>query len=477
MGVNTRTPQRGLVAVLAGGSIVVSSMQTIVAPLLPHIPAYTGSSRTAASWLLTITLLTGAVFTPLLGRLGDLYGKRRVLLASLGLLTIGALLCAISSDITVLIIGRAFQGAALAVVPLSMSILRDELKPAAVPAAVALISSTLGIGGAVALPIATFVIENFDWHTMFWASTLLGVADMVLVKRFVPPSANRAPGRFDIIGAIGLSATLVCLLIAVTQAGAWGWSSPATLGLLAAALVIGIIWGFHQLHTPSPMVDLRVSASRPVLLTNIGATAIGFAFAANSLATAQLIQEPIETGYGLGASLTVTGLCLMPMGLAMVVLSPVSGRIVATRGPRSALTTASAILAIGYLVRVFTSENLIAIVIGSTIVAAGTAIAYSALPSMIMRSVPRDQTAAANGLNTLMRSIGQALCSAVVAAVLTGVTLTIDGDAFPTLWAYQLVFLISGAAAVAALVVTLGLPTRRGTVGSHTDDVLAREHA
>lgn len=452
-------------------------MQTIVAPLLPHIPALTGASRTAASWLLTITLLTGAVFTPLLGRLGDMYGKRRVLAGALGLLSVGSLLCAVSSDITVLIVGRGFQGAALAVVPLGMSILRDELEPATVPTAVGFMSSTLGIGAAVALPVATFVIENFDWHTMFWVSTALGLTQMALVRWFVPPSPTRPVGRFDVIGALGLSTALVCLLVAVTQGGAWGWTSPTTLGLFAVALIVGLAWGYHQLRVSSPMVDLRVSASRPVLLTNLSATIIGFAFYANTLSTAQLVQEPVETGYGLGVSLAVSGLCLMPMGLAMVVLSPVSGRIVATRGPRAALTAASAILAVGYLVRVFTSQDLIAIVAGSTVVAAGTAIAYSALPSMIMQSVPLDQTAAANGLNTLMRSIGQALCSAVVAAILAHVTFTVTGEVFPTLWAYQLVFLIAAAASAAALMVTLGLPTGRGTVASTTTETKAREHA
>jgi len=390
-GVNTRTPQpssRALVAVLASGGIVVASMQTIVAPLLPHIPALTGVSRTAASWLLTITLLTGAVFTPLLGRLGDMYGKRRVLLGALGLLTVGSLLCAVSSDFAVLLIGRGFQGAALAVVPLGMSILRDELKPAKVPTAVGFMSSTMGIGAAVAMPVSTVIVENFDWHTMFWVSAVMGLADMALVWRFVPASPTRSAGRFDIVGALGLSTALVCLLLAVTQGGEWGWLSLKTVGLSAAALAVGVAWSLHQLRVPSPMVDLRVSASRPVLLTNIGAMVIGFAFYANTLSTAQLVQEPVETGYGLGLSLAVSGLCLMPMGVAMVVLSPVSGRLVATRGPRFALTIASSILAIGYLLRLFTSEGLVAIIIGSTVVAAGTAIAYSALPSMIMQSVP-----------------------------------------------------------------------------------------
>lgn len=462
--------RRLLVAVLAFCGVVVAVMQTLVVPLLPHVPALTGSTPAAASWLVTITLLTGAVFTPVLGRVGDMYGKRRVLIASLGVLVAGSVMCAVSSHIGVLIAGRALQGAALAVVPLGISIMRDELPPARLLSSVALMSSTLGIGAAVGLPVAALVVQNFDWHTMFWASAVLGLVDIVLVLCCVPESPLRSRGRFDVIGTLGLSATLVSLLLAVTQGADWGWTSVRTVGPLVAALVIGLFWGAYELRTISPMVDLRVSARPAVLLTNVAALLIGFAFYANSLVTAQLVQEPTSTGYGLGASIVVGGLCLLPGGLAMVALSPVSARISAKYGPKTALALAAAVMAVGYVVRFFTSHSLWPIIGGATVVAAGTAIAYSALPALVMRAVPAGETGAANGLNTLMRSVGQAFCSAVVAAVLANITFQAGGRTAPTLHAYLLVFLIAAGAALLALAVTLCLPGRAraaetGTVG------------
>ncbi|QXE38381.1 MFS transporter [Streptomyces sp. GMY02] len=460
---------RFLVAVLAFCGVVVAVMQTLVVPLLPHIPALTGATPTAASWLVTVTLLTGAICTPVLGRVGDMYGKRRVLLVSLGVLVAGSVLCAASSQIGVLIAGRALQGAALAVVPLGISIMRDELAPARVLPSVALMSSTLGIGAAVGLPVAALVVEHSDWHTMFWASAGLGVLDIALVLLCVPESPLRTRGRFDTLGVLGLSATLVCLLLAVTQGGGWGWTSARTLGLLALSLVTGLLWGRYELRFTTPMVDLRVSARPAVLLTNAAALLIGFAFYANSLATAQMVQEPTSTGYGLGASIVVSGLCLLPGGLTMVALSPVSARISAAYGPRTTLALASAVMVAGYAVRFFTSHQLWTIILGATVVSAGTAIAYSALPALVMRAVPVSETGAANGLNTLMRSVGQAFCSAAVAAVLTRVTFEADGRTVPTLHAYLLVFLIAGGAALLALAVTLCLPAQRitvpGTVG------------
>ncbi|WP_133782615.1 MFS transporter [Kribbella sp. VKM Ac-2571] len=450
---------RLVLAALAFCGVLVSISQTIVVPLLPELPAITHSPPSDVSWLITVTLLTGAVFTPLLGRAGDMYGKRRVLLIALSSMVVGSLLCASSSNLSVLIVGRAFQGAAVAVVPLGISILRDELPPRRVIPSIAIMSSTLGIGAAFGIPAATLVVEYANWHTMFWINLGLGVLDIVLVLLIVPESAIRTRGRFDIFGAVGLSAFLVCLLLAVSKSSAW--STTTIVGLSAAAILMVPLWGWYELRTKSPLVDLRVSARPAVLFTNLGALLIGFAFYANSLSTAQLVQEPTWTGYGLGESIVVSGLCLLPGGVAMVLLSPVSARISSARGPRFTLAIASVLMAAGYVVRLFTSSNVAGIVIGATVVSAGTAVAYSALPALIMHAVPVTETAAANGLNTLMRTIGQAICSTIVASVLAGVTISSGGRVAPALSAYLIVFVIAGISALVAAGLVMFIPARR----------------
>ncbi|WP_328526476.1 MFS transporter [Kribbella sp. NBC_00359] len=450
---------RLILAALAFCGVLVSISQTIVVPLLPELPRITNSSAADVSWLITVTLLTGAVFTPLLGRAGDMYGKRRVLLIALASMVIGSLLCASSNDLPVLIAGRAFQGAAIAVVPLGISILRDELPPRRVIPSIAIMSSTLGVGAAFGIPAATLVVQYANWHTMFWITLGLGLLDIVLVLLIVPESAVRTSGRFDVIGAIGLSAFLVCLLLAVSKGSSWG--TAEIVGLYVAAALIVPLWGWYELRTTSPLVDLRVSARPAVLFTNLAALLIGFSFYANSLSTAQLVQEPTWTGYGLGESIVVSGLCLLPGGVAMVLLSPVSARISAARGPRFTLAIASVLMAAGYVVRLFTSGSIAGIVAGATVVSAGTAVAYSALPALIMHAVPVTETAAANGLNTLMRTIGSAICSTIVAIVLAGVTISRAGQVAPALSAYLIVFVIAGLAAVVAAGLVLLIPARR----------------
>lgn len=425
------------VPVLAFGGILMAVMQTVVVPLLPDLPRLTGASAGTVSWVVTATLLSGAVLTPVLGRAGDMYGKRRVLMSALGLMTLGSVVCALTSDIGVLIAARTLSGAAAAVVPLSISILCDELPPERRGSAVALMSATVGTGAALGLPLAAVIVQYANWHTMFWATSALGVAGVTLVWWAVRESPVRQPGRFDVPGTLGLAGGLVCLLLGVSQGGQWGWGSARVVGLFAIAVVVLALWCRQQLRTKEPLVDLRLVAEPRVGLSHVAALLAGFAFYANTLVTAQLVQAPTGTGYGLGLSIVATGLCLLPSGVVMLLLSPVSARISAARGPRVTLALGAAVIAAGYAVRIADSRDLWMIITGATIVATGTTLAYSALPTLILRAVPAEQTASANGVNVLMRTIGQAGSSAAVAAVLVHHTGSVGGAPVPTLHGYQ----------------------------------------
>ncbi|MFJ9101694.1 MFS transporter [Streptomyces sp. NPDC102405] len=455
-GASLRT--RLTVPVLAMCGTLMAVMQTVVVPLLPDLPRLTHSSPGAVSWMVTATLLAGAVLTPVLGRAGDMYGKRRVLTGALGLMTLGSVMCALSSDITVLIAARALQGAAAAVVPLSISILRDELPPERRGSAVAMMSSTVGIGAALGLPLAAMVVQYADWHTMFWMTSALGALGVTAVWWAVRESPVRQPGRFDVQGALGLAVGLVSLLLGVSQGGQWGWGSPRVLGLFLVSVAVLALWWWRQLRTDQPLVDLRLVTRPRVGLSHVAALLTGFAFYANSLVTAQLVQAPKATGYGLGLSIVATGLCLLPGGVTMLLFSPLSARISTSRGPRVTLALGAAVMACGYAVRIADSRDLWMIILGATVVATGTTLAYSALPTLILRAVPAEQTASANGVNVLMRTIGQAASSAAVAAVLVHHTSPVGGALVPTLHGYLMAFAMAGAIALAACAAALTIP-------------------
>ncbi|MEU5317834.1 MFS transporter [Streptomyces sp. NPDC021056] len=450
--------ERLTVPVLAFGGILMAVMQTVVVPLLPDLPRLTGASPGAVSWMVTATLLAGAVLTPVLGRAGDMYGKRRVLMAALGLMTVGSVLCALSSDIRVLIAARALSGAASAVVPLSISILRDELPPERRGGAVALMSSTVGIGAALGLPLAAVIVQYANWHAMFWVTAGLGAVGVTSAWWAVRESPVREPGRFDVPGTLGLAAGLVSLLLGVSQGGQWGWGSARILGLFGAAVVVLSLWWWQQLRAERPLVDLRLVSKPRVGLSHVAALLTGFAFYANSLVTAQLVQAPRATGYGLGLSIVQTGLVLLPGGFIMLLFSPVSARISAARGPRVTLALGALVIAAGYAVRIADSHDLWMIMVGAAVVATGTTLAYSALPTLILLAVPAGQTASANGVNVLMRTIGQAVSSAAVAAVLVRHTSLVGGVPVPALDGYLLAFGVAGAVALAACATALSIP-------------------
>ncbi|MGV9253324.1 MDR family MFS transporter [Streptomyces sp. NPDC003697] len=454
----TPARDRFTIPVLAFGGILMAVMQTVVVPLLPDLPRLTGSSPGAVSWMVTATLLSGAVLTPVLGRAGDMYGKRRVLTAAVALMTAGSVMCALSSDIGVLVTARALQGAAASVVPLSISILRDELPPHRRGSAVALMSSTVGIGAALGLPLAALVVQYADWHTMFWLTSALGALGVTAVWWAVKESPVREPGRFDVVGALGLAAGLVCLLLAVSQGGQWGWGSPRIVGLFLGAAVVLAAWWWQQLRARRPLVDLRLVSRPRVGLSHVAALLTGFAFYANSLVTAQLVQAPKATGYGLDLSIVATGLCLLPGGVTMLLFSPLSARISAARGPRVTLALGAAVIACGYALRIADSRDLWTVILGATVVATGTTLAYSALPTLILHAVPAAQTASANGVNVLMRTIGQAVSSAAVAAVLVHHSSPVGGIPVPTLHGYLTAFAMAGAVALAACAVALSIP-------------------
>lgn len=454
-----RASPGAIVAVLSSCGIVAALMQTLVMPLLPALPKLLHTTATSASWVLTATLLAGAVCTPISGRLGDMYGKRRVMLCSLLLLVLGAVLSASTDSLGAMVAGRALQGCAMGAIPLGISIMRDTLPPHRLGSAMAFMSATLGVGGAIGLPLSAVLAQNADWHLLFWIAGALGALSMAAIRFAVPESPVRAGGRFDFAGTAGLVLGLSCLLLGVSKGGDWGWTSGVTLGLLAGALLVLGGWVALEYRVRGPLVDLRVSTRRPVLLTNLTTIMVGFAMYAQALILPQLLQAPLATGYGLGQSLVLAGLWMAPSGLVMIALSPVSARISAAHGPKTSLMLGIAVIAAGYGGAVFLMDEVWEIVLVSVVVNAGVALAYAAMPALIMRAVPVTETGAANGLNALMRSLGTAFSSAVISAVLAALAITFGGVALPSRDGFTIAFLIAAGVALAGLAVASAIPS------------------
>ncbi|MEV6111645.1 MFS transporter [Streptomyces sp. NPDC052109] len=464
-----RRASGAVVPVLAFAGIVVAVMQTLLVPVIKDLPQLLDTAPSNATWVLTSTLLSGAVATPIMGRLGDLYGKRRMLVLSLAVMVVGALVSALTSQLLTMIVGRTLQGFAMGAIPLGIGLMRDMLPREKLGSAMALMSSSIGVGGGLALPAAALVAQHTNWHALFYGAAGLGVVAIVLTLLVVPESPMRAEGSFDLPGAIGLSTGLVLLLLPITKGSDWGWSSGTTLGLFAASVAVLLLWGLFELRHRAPLVDLRTTARPAVLFTNLASIMVGVAFYVVSLVLPQLLQLPKATGYGLGQSMVVAGLCVAPLGLTMMFTAPVYARLSAKYGPKTTLIMGLLIIAIGYGGGLGLMDAAWQTIVTSVVLGAGIGLAYSSLPALIVGAVPASETGAANGLNTLMRSIGTSVSSAVIGMVLANTANDVGGVAIPTMHGFRVSFLIATAAVAVGLLLALFLPSaRRAAPPEHT---------
>jgi MFS family permease len=455
-----------IMLVIGIGALLVSLTQSLLVPVLGELAADLNTSAEGVAWILTSTLLVSAVAVPAYGRLGDLFGTRKMLLIALSALVVGSAICGFADNLTTMIIGRAVVGLASAAVPLGISLVGVALPPERARSGIALVSAMLGVGGALGLPLAGLIAEYADYHWLFWICVIGGVLALPAVRLLVPEPPRGAKGRFDIPGTLLLGAGILALLLPLSQGESWGWGSARTVGLFVAAAVLLAVFVLAELRIKSPLVDVRTTARPALLLTNLASLCVGFALFATLIGTASYVQAPTVTGYGFGVSVLVGGLCMLPGGLGMLIFSPVSAKL----EPRTALITGALIIAVGFLSRIWLTGHLWEIILGASIAGVGTGIAYAAMPGLIIHATPRSELAAANGLNTLFRSVGSSLASAIGGAILAGVTIQIGGFELASLTAYRILFAVCAGAAVLGALLAVLIPKHAETADAAMHD-------
>ena len=447
------------VGVLASAGITASITQTMVTPLIPLFPSIFETSASNTAWIITATLLAGAVAVPISGRLGDLFGKRRMILLLAIPLILGAIICAFAPSVQIMILGRALQGLGSGMVPLGIAMLRDLVPRERLASAIATVSATLGVGGAIGMPIAAAVVEFSNWRVLFLGSAVITLLVALAIWKFIPAMTAGAAGqRFDGLGAVGLTIGLVSLILAVSKGANWGWSSALTMGLFALAVVSLVLWGMWETRTKDPLVDLRTAVIPRVLLTNIASIFVGFGMYASMLVMPQILQMPTATGYGLGQSILAAGMWMAPAGLMMMFLSPLGGRLTGARGPKFTLVLGVCIIAAGYVVGLFGMGSTWGLLITGLVINSGLAFAYGAMPALIMGSVPLSETAAANGFNALMRSLGTTIGAAVIGLVLAQMTTDFHGVIIPSEGGFRMALILGGGISVIAAILAAFIP-------------------
>ena len=459
-----------MVAVLALCGTVVSLQQTMLLPLLPDLPKILGTTSDNSTWQLTATLLAGAVSTPMIARLADMRGKRLMLMISLGAVIGGGLLGSVVVAFPLLVLSRLMMGIGLALIPVGIATMRDELPPARVPLAAALMSASLAFGAAVGLPLGGLVAAHLSWRGTFWVPAILAALLLAAVHQLVHPTPRPAGGRFDVVGALLLGGALTALLLLVSKGALWGLGDRRTVVAIVLGVVLLMLWVPWEYRVRDPLVDLRTSTTLPVVIANVVSLLVGLTMFANMLISSQALQAPTSSAYGQGLSEMHAGLWMVPGAAVFGLMAPVSAAITRRYGAVMTILVGSVLSALAYTARIWLTHNIAEIVIGAALVAAGSALAFSGLPTLIMSVVPANESAQANGLNTLLRSIGTSAASAGTAAIFAVSAATSPPSAIlastPSLGGLQLVTALAALASVLAALTCLPI-LRRGALDGY----------
>lgn len=461
--VETKPPgTRPLIAVLGLVALTVALLQTAVVPVLGIIADQLGASSVAVSWAVTANLLAAAAATPLIGRLADLYNKKRVLLGVLVVVLAGSLLAATTSSLPLLIVARVLQGVSFSLYPICVAILRDELSDSGIVRALATLSATLGFGGGAGLVITGLLMSGQPgYHRVFWMTTAFTVVVIALTVVVVPSRSRTATGTVDWLGAFGLAAGLSALLVAITQGNTWGWHSPAVLGTAAGGIAVLAAWILWERRRRHPLVSLEMLTRRAVMFTNLATVFVGMGLYCGFLGLTQFVQiDRAAAGYGFSATVLQASLVfLLPGALAGVVTATLSGRLIDRFGARVVLTTGAVTGIVGFAWLALWHDHTWQVIAAGVLVNAYISLGYGALPALVVAEVDGGETGVATSVNAIARTVGSSVAAAVVAVLLGHVA---AATGMPAESAFVVIFAMGAATAALAMTLIAVSGGRRG---------------
>ena len=445
-------------AALALGCIAFSMLQSLVAPALPAIRAHFDASSTATTWVMSAYLLSAGVATPIVGRLGDLYGKRRGLVLSLAALAAGSAMAAVVTSTEGLILARIIQGVGGAVYPLSFGIVRDTFPAHRTAHAISTISGLLAVGVGLGMVFAGPILEHLGFAWLFWIPFGAVLVAAAAAMRFVPRSARSARGGVNLTGALFMSAFLLCILAATSQGPHWGWGSPAVISLYLASLLSMGAWMRSESRARYPLVDMKMMRIRAVFTANVATLLLGAAMFCAFLVIPQFLANPGSSGFGFSASVSEAGFVLLPLTVMMVLASPLSSSLGRRAGTHVPLAVGASAVTSSFVFLVFAHGDIWEFFAASTVLGAGIGLAFAAMANLVIEAVPPHQTGVAAGMNTVTRIVGGALGAQAAGSIIVS-SLAPGGAA--TERGYQIAFAFAAVCAAGATAGALAVPDRR----------------
>jgi EmrB/QacA subfamily drug resistance transporter len=454
---NARQAPGRTLLVLGVGLLGFVLAQTSIVPALGEMQRAFGASASDITWMVTAYLLVASIATPIFGRLGDMFGKQRLLAISMGCFAIGSVVCTLADALGPMIVGRGLQGLGGGVFPLCFGVVRDEFPKHKVPTGIALLGAIAAIGSSIGLPLGGVLTDGPGYHSIFAVAAIMGVLATATTLLFVPASPIRTPGRVDIAGAAVLGVALAALLIAISRGSDWGWDSTKTVALMLVGINGLGLFGFLQRRTREPLVNMATFVRRPVLTTNIATLLIGSAMISTFVLVPQLGELPKGGEIGFGLSATEAGLLLAPGGLASLLVAPLVGRIGERSGSKAPFLAGCLVVAGALLGLALAHHSVGLVILWSCLVSAGSGAAFAAIPNLIVNAVSERETGEATGVNTITRNIGSAVGAQIAGSIIATHVLA---SGLPQGTGFEIAFLISAAGASVAALAVLLIPGR-----------------
>jgi len=451
-------PMRSLL-ILSVAALAFALAQTTLIPALGELAGELGTDASGVAWTLTGYLLSAAVCTPVFGRLGDMFGKRRLLVISLGVFAAGSVVAALAHTLGLLVAGRVLQGAGGGIFPLCFAIIRDEFPRERVATGIGLISATFGIGGGAGLVLSGVIVDHLSYRWIFWFGLVVVIIATVATHFYVPESPVKSPARIDFGGAALLSAGLTSLLLAVSEGNRWGWGSAQVIGLMALAVVLLVVWVRYEQHVPRPLVDIQLLSLRGVWTTNLTAFLIGFGMFGSFILIPQFVQAPESTSYGFGVGVTGAGLFMLPSAAIMLVAGPLAGALGTRTGSKLPLLIGTCSAALSFLLLSIAHAEGWQIVVAVSLLGFGIGMSFASMANLIVDAVPQSQTGEATGMNTIMRTVGGAFGAQIAAAIVTDHIA--EGSRYASETGFTTAFAMGAVVVAIALMAATLIPARQ----------------
>ncbi|EEB74317.1 MFS transporter [Thermococcus sp. AM4] len=402
--------------------LLVMYTEAMLTPALPTIQKEFAINPNDVSWVLTIYLLVGTVSVAVFGKLGDMYGKKKMFLVALGFYTLGVILNGFAPSFRWLLFSRAIQGFGMAIFPLAFSLVREEFPPEMVPQVQGMISAMFGVGMVIALPLGAYVTQHWGWRWTYHTAAPFAVLMFILAWKILRESRYINPGKLDWQGALLLVWAVVPALVAVTRAPNVGWTARETLVLFAVSIVGAVLLVLWEKRAENPIIPLDIVTSRNPAIVNLGIMFAAFGISMMSQANTYIFQ--MKPPYGFGKSILDSGLLMTPMAGVMLVIAPLAGKLMPKIGAKPLAITGALIASSGLAVLAkyapqFPPNHLWAFVAMITYVGAGITLMNISFINVLVFSVPQRVMGVATGANSLFRNFGSTWGPAIAGTVMS----------------------------------------------------------